>query len=161
MSKMISITSCSRLAIATICLAASCAFASDVYKWTDEDGNVHYGDRPVAGSERMDIVSRPTNPAAISARRDNAAVVEPDAAPAEEQSAAPEENKRPSRAERNQQRREKAENCAEARERLQRHLVARRMYRVDENGERVYYDDAEIQAAKDRAQQAVDEFCAP
>lgn len=158
---MISIASCSRLAIAAICLAGSCAFAGDVYKWVDEDGNVHYGDRPTADSERMDIVSRPTDPAAVSARRDKAAVVEPEASPAEEQAAAPEEEKRPTRAERNQQRQEKAEQCAEARERLQRHLVARRMYRVDENGERVYYDDAEIQAAKEKAQQKVDEFCAP
>jgi hypothetical protein len=160
MSKMISIASCSRLAVATICLAASCAFASDVYKWVDEDGNVHYGDRPAAGSERMDIVSRPTDPAAIRARRDKAEVTEPSAAPAEE-AAAPADDKRPTRAERNQQRREKAEKCAEAREKLQGHLVARRMYRTDESGERVYLDDAEIQAAKERAQQKVDELCSP
>ena len=156
---MISIASCSRLAIATICLAASCAFAGDVYKWTDEDGNVHYGDRPTAGSERMDIVSRPTDPAAVSARREQAAAVEPEAAPVEE-AAPPAEAKPPTRAERNQQRRDKADKCTEAQERLQRHLVARRMYRLDENGERVYYDDAEIQAARERAQEQVNEFCA-
>ena len=33
---------------------ANGAFA-DAYKWTDEDGVVHYSDRPVPGSERVDL----------------------------------------------------------------------------------------------------------
>ena len=35
-------------------LVASAAFA-DAYKWTDEDGIVHYSDRPEPGSERVDL----------------------------------------------------------------------------------------------------------
>ncbi len=35
-------------------LVASAAVA-DAYKWTDEDGVVHYSDRPEPGSERVDL----------------------------------------------------------------------------------------------------------
>ena len=27
---------------------AGMAFASDIFKWTDKDGNIHYGDRPTS-----------------------------------------------------------------------------------------------------------------
>ena len=46
------------------------AFANDIYKWTDEDGNVHYGDRPTgdATEERMAISSSSTDPSKVQAR---------------------------------------------------------------------------------------------
>ena len=49
-------------------VVANGVFASDIYKWIDEDGNVHYGDRP-AGEQpvRVAVVSRPTDPARIQA----------------------------------------------------------------------------------------------
>ena len=106
----------------------------------------------------MDIASRPSNPNAIRERRSKL-----QAAPAEapvDEAAPAAETPRLTRAERARQRQERAEQCADARERLQRHAVARRMYRVDENGERVYLDDAEIAAARDRAEQKVAEYCA-
>ena len=59
-------------------LVTSAAFA-DAYKWTDEDGVVHYSDRPEPGSERVDLGgaarSRPRSPAsaATSPLRDDEA----------------------------------------------------------------------------------------
>src|SRR5210317_1699840 len=45
------------------------AIAGDIYKWVDADGNVHYEDRPIgAQSERLDIQSRPTDRAAVTAQ---------------------------------------------------------------------------------------------
>lgn len=155
---MMPIASCLKFATAALCLMTSCAFAGDIYKWTDENGNVHYEDRPIAGSQRVDIASQPSNPDAIRERRSKLQAA-PAEAPVDE--AAPAAETPPlTRAERARQRQERAEQCADARERLQRHAVARRMYRVDENGERVYLDDAEIEAARDRAEQKVAEYCA-
>ena len=50
--------------------ASGIAFANDIYKWTDEDGNIHYGDRPTgdATEERMAISSSSTNPSKVQAR---------------------------------------------------------------------------------------------
>ena len=44
--------------IATVNLAS----ASEIYKWTDDEGNVHYTDTPQGDpSERLDIQSRSTD----------------------------------------------------------------------------------------------------
>ncbi len=40
--KKLAIVTASMLAL----VAANAVLAGDIYKWTDEDGNVHYGDRP-------------------------------------------------------------------------------------------------------------------
>ena len=51
-------------------LCAASATAGEIYKYTDADGNVHYGDRPTGNptEERLAIVSRGTDPAAVQAR---------------------------------------------------------------------------------------------
>ena len=48
--------------------AAATALAGDIYKWTDEEGNVYFGDHPGGEkAERVNIQSRPTDPARIQA----------------------------------------------------------------------------------------------
>ena len=44
-------------------------------------------------------------------------------------------------------------------QRLTRFVQSRRLYKEDENGERVYLDDEETQAAREKTQQQVQEFC--
>jgi hypothetical protein len=44
-------------------------------------------------------------------------------------------------------------------ERLQRFVTSRRLYREDESGERVYLDEEQSQAARERVQQQVEEHC--
>lgn len=44
----------------TLMLAAACLVwgglaTAEVYRWVDEDGEVHYSDRPVQGSESVDV----------------------------------------------------------------------------------------------------------
>ena len=38
-----------------VCLLAGAATASEVYRWVDEDGIVHYSDQPQPGAERVDL----------------------------------------------------------------------------------------------------------
>jgi uncharacterized membrane protein YebE (DUF533 family) len=42
---------------------------------------------------------------------------------------------------------------------LQKYLTSRRLYRQDENGERVYLDEDETLAARERVEDQVQEFC--
>jgi len=62
-----------RTAIVIFALAALPA-AGEVYKWVDEDGVTHFGERPRQGAEKIDV--GPTNssapPAEISARMERA-----------------------------------------------------------------------------------------
>ena len=43
------------ITIAVFAAAASFAAYGDVYKWVDQNGNVHYGDKPKQGGEHVDV----------------------------------------------------------------------------------------------------------
>lgn len=132
------------------------ALANDIYKWTDADGNVHYEDRPSgdASEERLAIRSRPTNPSKVQARvqsrnetrdaAEQAAAAEP-AGPTEEELRAQAEERR--------------QKCNTYKARLQKFVTSRRLYREDENGERVYLDEEQTQAARERVENQVQEYC--
>ena len=131
------------------------ALASDIYKWVDEDGVVHFGDRPAgdADVELLQVASEPTNPAEVRARVEarRSASAEPAADPTGAQDLTEEEIEA--------QERERAEKCTLFKERLQKFLTSRRLYREDENGERVYLDEEETLAARAEVQEKVLEYC--
>ena len=136
--------------------ASGIAFANDIYKWTDEDGNDHYGDRPTgdATEERLAIVSRPTDPSTVQARAKSRY---PAREAAEE--SAPSEPQGPTEDELRAQATEKKQKCATYKARLQKFVQSRRLYKEDENGERVYLDEEETQAARERVASQVEEYC--
>lgn len=135
------------------------AAANEIYKWTDEDGNIYYGDRPsgAATEERLGLTYQPTDSGVVQQRvekrveaqtaRDEAASV---AAAAQQEAA---ENAAAEQA--------RQDRCDRARAAVDRYMQnqARRMYRTDENGERVYLDDAERAQARQNAERQVSEFC--
>ncbi len=137
-------------------LAAGMAFASEIYKWTDEQGNVHYGDRPTgdASEERLAISSRPTD----ASRVQEQVQASYDARAAAEEAAAS-EPAGPSPEELQAQALERQEKCATYKARLQTFVTSRRLYKQDENGERVYLDEVETQAARERVENQVAEYC--
>ena len=48
---------------------AGAATASEIYKWTDEDGNVQYTDKPMDPSaQQLDIASSPTDNSQVQAQ---------------------------------------------------------------------------------------------
>ena len=135
---------------------AGTAVAGDIFKWTDEDGNVHFEDRPIGEDpQKVAIRSRPTNPARVQAtvksRADAAAKAAEEEAAATPAGPSPEELQAQANA--------RAEKCEKYREQLQRFVRSRRLYREDENGERVYLDEDEMQATRERTENQVQEFC--
>ncbi|WP_405235605.1 DUF4124 domain-containing protein [Lentisalinibacter orientalis] len=130
---------------------------ADVYMWRDADGTVHYGDKP--GSEdakKLDIETGQTDRATVARRYEQrqTARTESNAAIAERRASAEQQA-----ADAAAQREQKAARCEEARERLASYINSRRLYRLDENGERQYLDDAEIAEARAKAEEAVNENC--
>lgn len=136
--------------------ASGIALANDIYKWTDEDGNVHYGDRPsgAESEQRLAISSKPTNPANVQARvqsrHESAAAA---VAAASEAPAGPTEDELRAQAA------EREQKCATYKARLQKFVTSRRLYKQDENGERVYLDEEQTQAARERVENQVQEYC--
>jgi len=145
------------LTVAATLAASGVALSGEIYKWTDEDGNVHYEDRPIGGpsTERVNIVSRSTDgsavQASIDARRERVAArneaktkqAEADAEAAEAEAEAE----------------DRKQKCAEYRARLQTYMQSRRLYREDESGERVYLDEDQMLEARNNAQAQIQKYC--
>jgi len=138
---------------------AFAAGASEIYKWIDADGNVHYGDRPVGPNantaERLLIVSKPTDPSQVQAMVDARRERQSASLEAREQRAEEEKTRSQKRAEAADQ----AKQCESARATLQKYTQSRRLYRLDDSGERVYLDEQQMEEARQRMQAQVEEYC--
>lgn len=145
------------LSVAVALAASGITLAGEIYKWTDENGNVHYEDRPLGGeaTQRVNIVSRSTDNAAvqasIDARRDRVAAREE--AQAKRAEAETEAAKARAEAE------DRQEKCSQYRARLESYLQSQRLYREDENGERTYLDEKQILEARAKVQGKIQEYC--
>jgi hypothetical protein len=132
------------------------AVANEVFKWTDENGVVHFGDRPPEG-QNTQIIDIPQAP------RSSNALANPspdDAQPGSDSSAADatklpgEEEEAPlsladqrreqiatNRQEKREAREETEQMCAKHRQRLTQMEPARRVFYTDETGQSVRMDD--------------------
>ena len=140
-------------ALALMIAASGTLFASEIYKRTDSEGNVSFSDRPTVGAEHLSIRSRPTNPERVQARVQSRG---DDQAPkSEEKANAPQ---RPTEEELRAEVRERDEKCNMYRARQAEFTRNRRIYKM-EDGERVYYDDAEMQVARSGVDDQVQKYC--
>jgi Domain of unknown function (DUF4124) len=141
------------------------ATAETVYKWVDGTGQVHYTDLPPKqadakilsvshgisgiddeqGQDEGDYGDENGDDAAANAASGTST---PEPAVSEEAVAAAQDDAA----------RAKVEQCKQAKDRYQRYIESRRLFR-EENGERVYLSDQELTEARGRAKQAVDDYC--
>jgi len=148
-----------RLPITIACaalMASGLTVAGEIYKWTDEDGSVHYEDRPIGNTDiqHMDIRSRNTDNTVVQARLDADRAAR--AASRQVASEAPAEmSKEEIRAE--QQARQ--EKCMQYRSQLESFLRSQRLYKEDDAGERAYLSEDEIMAARSRVEGQIQEYC--
>ena len=135
----------------------SAAMASEIYKWTDENGNVHYGDRPSgsATEQRMALSYHRTDTGALQKRVESLA--DSVAAREERRAAADEEEKAAEAAA--AEAAANAKKCDSYRAQLETLIQSRRLYRQDENGERVYLDEKDIQESRARIEEFISENC--
>ena len=143
--------------LAAALTASGAAMADSIYKWTDEDGNVHYEDRPsgAESEERMALTYTRTDSDAVEQRIKTQ--LDGQDVRREERSAAAEEAKKGEAALAEAAQRQKA--CDSYRGKLESLTQARRLYREDENGERVYLDDDARMEARQRTEDLVQKFC--
>lgn len=149
-----------RLALSCAVMAmtlASGSLANEIYKWTDENGDVHYEDRPTgaATEERLDMSYNRTNSADVQ-RRTQARV---DARTAREEARSVAAASEKEAAENEATAADLAQKCDKARARMDSYLQSRRLYRTDDNGERVYLDEEQRQEARQKAEEQISEFC--
>lgn len=146
------------------------AAADTVYKWVDGAGQIHYTDLPPrqADARILGIVHQAgvvdgdesdedyddegedgdddSGGGAFTAPSGMASTPEPPVSQAAVQAA------------QNDAAKAKVEQCKAAQDRYQRYIESRRLFR-EENGKRVYLSDQELNEARARAKQAVDDYC--
>ena len=141
--------------LATLC--ASTALAGDIYRYTDENGNIIYVDRPTGnpGETRLDVYSRNTDNAAVQAR----VQTRQDTTSEDRESDAADDDATLTRSEKRAIAAANQQQCQAYRTQLDTFVASRRLYREDESGERVYLSDTESQETRDRVQRLIEETC--
>ncbi len=133
------------------------SMAEGIYKWTDEQGNVHYEDRPTgsATEERLTLTYSRTNSAALQQRVKSHLDAEATRQEARNKAAEDAKSAETAAAEAAA----KKKKCESYRARLQTLIQSRRVYRQDDNGERVYLDEQAIQTARQGVEELIAENC--
>ncbi len=124
---------------------------AEIYRWTDAQGRVHFGEKP-GTSEAEQVEVKPQ-------------VVERDDATRQREERtrqfydARREEKATSDARASQARAERAQECSKLRDSLARIQEGGRYFRRDEKGERTYYSDEQVEAARGRLSSRIAERC--
>ena len=131
--------------------------ADEIYKWTDENGNVHYEDRPsgAASEERLQFSYNRTSSAAVEKRVQS----QRDATTARNEARAEREAEKRTADEERVAAEAKAAKCTEYRAKMKTMLESPRLYRENEAGERVYLDDAARDEARQKAEELIKDNC--
>lgn len=133
------------------------AFADDIYKWTDENGSVHYEDRPSGdpSEQRLQFSYNRTNAKSVQDRVEHQQDVANTRREARDEAEAADRNAEEERAAAEQ----KLAQCDSYRAKLKTMLESRRVYREDESGERTYLDEAQRAEARSKAEELIKETC--
>jgi hypothetical protein len=130
--------------------AVGTARADTVYEWTDAHGQVHYTDQWVPGAKvvRTDTIHRSADSgAAQGIQKESDAASQGLKQQQEAQSVQQDEAKA------------RAARCTQDKEQYQKLIESRRIYTTDKSGNRTYLSDADADAARLQAKQAMDADC--
>ena len=147
-----------RIIVLALAVAFAPAAVAQLYKYVDKDGKTVYSDQPPPNVESKQVnvpAGRSAPPAAPAASGKTAVERDKDLEKSRKE-AREKADKQAKAAERDQQ---AEQRCAAARERHAALSEGGRIYKTDEKGERVFMDDAEIEAGRVRSRREMDEAC--
>ncbi|MEK1943262.1 MAG: DUF4124 domain-containing protein [Pseudomonas sp.] len=139
-----------RTALAFALLLLPGLASAEIYKWVDAQGKVHFDQRPVAGAKQVEVKPQ---------------VIESDEATRQRQERADsfykarrdEQQQAEQRA--SQQQAQVTERCGKLRKELGKIAPGVPYYSVDSKGERRYYSDQELDAARRQLSQQIAREC--
>lgn len=123
---------------------------AEIYRWTDEQGRVHFGQRPVAGAETVEVKPQVVERDEYTREREARSQRLHDARLEERQQA---------EATAAAQLEARASECRDLRRRLTQIAEGVKYYRPGANGERIYYSDEETDTARRQLRERIAERC--
>ena len=150
---------------------------AEIYKWRDKNGSIRYSDTPPPSNIKQEAIGgkRALKPAAQApvapvaneqpAPADKEAAKDSPPVPgsADEEAAAKRQSnaeaEKNNKLEKEKQEVAKAENCKAAKSNLASYEQGGRVYKMNEKGERVYLDDNDFKAGREKATQEINENC--
>jgi hypothetical protein len=148
-----------RPVVALLLAALALPAGAEIYKWTDAQGNVHYGDQPPSSTIPKQFNPQTTKAAEARAEEARRQAAEQAARKRLEQGKAREAASKQQAAGEEEARR-KAENCQRARGNLEMLLrMNTRLTTVDARGQAQVLDAAARQTEMERANRAIAENC--
>ncbi|MGC8121923.1 DUF4124 domain-containing protein [Marinobacter sp. VGCF2001] len=142
------------LLTALMAAAPGLANSASVYKWTDENGVTHFGDRQPTGQSAEQVNVRSGTSQGSGGQRRSA---QEQLGDLQEQQAAEQQQREESAVE-EARRKQREANCATARSNL-RVINSNARIRVEENGEQRYLTPEEIEQQRQKFEEIEDENC--
>jgi hypothetical protein len=141
-----------RMLLIALALALPAA-AQQMYKWVDEKGTTHFSEYPPPDGKggKVDVKPAPANEKSYNP--DSWRERELESRQRRAQQAITEET------DRKREEASRAQNCRRAREGLDTMKNARRVYNLDEKGERVYLDEKQRAAELERHTRDAEKYC--
>ena len=143
--------------VRVLLMVAPLVVDASVYKWVDENGKVHYGDRPQGSQPTVEIqvddapAVRPSSDDAMSRAEKRERLLQ-----AMEEDRVEKQEQREKQKAQSQQARQK---CNRYRDRMRHYQRASALYNLDKNGNRVYVSDAERTRATKNLQAKINRYC--
>ncbi|MCW8942413.1 MAG: DUF4124 domain-containing protein [Gammaproteobacteria bacterium] len=127
-----------------------------VYKWTDDDGNVHFGDRPANPDSATEIIIHSdNNNTGVTNSSGNKKEREYLLRKIDEEKLADAEKRK----KRSAEEKKRKKRCNYFKSRYQSHIQSNRTYRTSPEGERYYLTDEERAARKKKLSKNVAKYC--
>ena len=150
------------IAILCICLFSQTATAQQIYKWVDDKGKVHFSDKPVSNnSESITIKQQPSiyggETATTSPRSTNPDLMDKTLDAYSDRRRLKQQKQAKQEAE-EARKKQHQQKCDDAREYLAR-TEGQRIYDVNEQGEKIYLSDDEIDAERAKVQSEINKHC--
>ena len=143
-----------------LCCGLIGAATAQVFKWVDENGVTHYGERPPQGQKAQPVEAKPSSTPAPGSSSSSGKAQGSENWQDQNLEFQRRRIQREQQAERDQRvAKDKQRRCNIARDDLWRLESARRLYDLNDKGERVYLDDTGHKAALEQARRRVDRSC--
>lgn len=142
-------------ALLTLLFLSPAASLAEVYRWVDEEGRTHFGDRPPAQATSQEIKVESSPARVDNAARDRQQKMNVFL----EQKQQERDRQRAADAKAEKHAAKRAELCAKLRARLKHLDSVSTFYNLNEQGERVFVSESENTRIRERFRKKVEETC--